>query len=60
MVRCGTRVCMCGCVCAYVCVYMYEVFTAETDTIPRSLFIEDLFLLFSTTGSVVYTVDGLP
>ena len=33
-----------------VCVCMYEVFTAETDTIPRSLSIVDLFLLFSTTG----------
>ena len=34
--------CVCGC--------MYEVFTAETHTIPCSLSIVDLFLLFSTTG----------
>ena len=33
-----------------VCVCMYAVFTAETDTIQRSLSIVDLFLLFSTPG----------
>ena len=33
-----------------VCVCVHEVFTVETDTIPRSWFILDLFFVFSTTG----------